>query len=79
MLKENSVIFHFRKLTKTWKKGKRPPSLDLKGFEKAELCVIRFLKQYLLITNPLRSEKATQLLIIYIKPHNSVSVDTVSH
>ena len=79
VLKENSVIFHFRKLTKTWKKGKSPPSLDLKGFEKAELCVIRFLKQYLLITNPLRSEKTTQLLIIYVKPHNSVSVDTVSH
>ena len=26
MFKENSVFFHFSKLTKTWKKGKRPSS-----------------------------------------------------
>ena len=31
----------------------------------------------MLITNPLRSEKTTQLLISYIRPHNPVSVDTV--
>ena len=76
--KENSVIFHFSKLTKTLKKGKNPPSFELKEFEKAELCVIRCLKQYLLITNPLRCAKTTQLPISYIRPHNPVSVDTVS-
>ena len=75
---ENSVIFHFSKLTKTWEKGKRLPSVELKGFENAQLCVIRCLKQYLLITNSFRSEKATQLLISYIRTHNPVSVDTVS-
>ena len=31
-----------------------------------------------MITNSFRSEKATQLLIIYIRTHNLVSVDTVS-
>ena len=46
--------------------------------EKSELCVIRCLKQYLLITDPLRSQKTAQLLISYIRPHNPVSVDTVS-
>ena len=51
---------------------------ELKDFEKAELCVIRCLKQYLLITNPLRCVKTTQLLTSYIRPHNSVPVDTVS-
>ena len=45
VFKENSVVFHFSKLTKTWRKGKSPPSFELKGFEKAELCVIRRLKQ----------------------------------
>ena len=39
--KENSVIFHFSKLIKTWKKGKSPPSFELRGFEKAKLCIIR--------------------------------------
>ena len=58
--------------------GKSRPSYELKGFEKAELCVIRCMKQYLLITNPLRSEKTTQLLISYTRLHNRVSVDTVS-
>ena len=47
-------------------------------FEKAELCVIRCLKQYLLITNPLRTEKTTQLSISYMRPHNLLSVDRVS-
>ena len=78
MFKENSGILHFSKLIKTWKKGKSPLSFELKEFEKAELCVIRCLKQYLLITNPLRCAKTTQLPISYIRPHNPVSVDTVS-
>ena len=78
MFKESSVIFHFSKLTKTWKKSESPQSFELKGFEKAELCVINCLKQYLLITNSLRSEKATQFLIIYLRPHSPVSVETVS-
>ena len=49
----------------------------LKGFGK-ELFVIKCLKQYLLITNLLRNEKTTQLLISYTNPHKLVSVDTVS-
>ena len=31
------------------------------------------------MTNPLRSEKTKQLLISYIRPHNPMSVNTVSH
>ena len=74
---EKSVIFYFGKLTETWYKRKSPPSFELKEFEQAELCVIRCcLKQYLLIKNPLRSGKTTQLLISHIAPHNAVSVDT---
>ena len=57
MFKENSVLFHFSKLAKTWEKGKSPPSFELKGFEKAVLCGSRCLKQYMLTKNPLRSEK----------------------
>ena len=75
VFKENSVIFHFSKLNKFLKKGISPL---LKGFEKAELCVIRCLKQYLLITNLLRSEKTIQLLVSYIALYNLVSVYTVS-
>ena len=78
MFKTNSVICYLSKVNKTWKKGKSLPSFELRGFEKAELCVIRCLKQYLLITYPLRREKITQLLIIVIRPHNPVSTDTVS-
>ena len=78
VFKENSVVFHFSKLTKTWRKGKSPSSFELKGFEKAELCVIRCLRQYLMITDPLRSEKTTQFLISYISLHNPVPVDIVS-
>ena len=70
VFKENSVIFQFSKLTKTWKKGIGPPSIEYKGFEKAGLCVIRCLKQYLLITS--------KLLISYIRPRNPVTLDTVS-
>ena len=29
MFKENSVIFHFTKLAKTWKKGESPPAFEL--------------------------------------------------
>ena len=75
MVKENSGILHFSKLIKTWEKGKSPPSFEIKEFEKAELYVIRCLKQYLLITNPLRCAKTTQLVTSYIRPHNPVSVD----
>ena len=78
LFKENSIVFHFSKLTKTWRKGKSPPSFELKGFEKAQVCVIRCMKQYLLITDPLKSENATQLLISYISLHNPVFVNTVS-
>ena len=77
VFKENSVIFHFSKLTKTCEKGKSPPPFELKGFEKAELYVIRYSKQYLLTTNTLRSQKTTELLISYIRPYSPVSVDTV--
>ena len=73
---EKPVIFYFGKLTETWYKGNSPPSFELKEFEQAELCVIRCLKQYLSITNPLRCGKTTQLLISHITPHNVVSVDT---
>ena len=73
VFKENAVTFNFSKLTKTWKKGKSPPSFELKKFKKVELCVIRCLKQYRLIKNPLISEKTIQLLISYIIPHNPVS------
>ena len=44
VFKENSVVFHFSNLTKTWRKSKSRPSFELKGFEKEELCVIRCLK-----------------------------------
>ena len=33
VFKENSVVFHFSKLTKTWRKGKSPPSFELKSLK----------------------------------------------
>ena len=86
VFKENLVVFHFCKLNKTWKKGnliklgKILHHLNQRGLKnQTELCVIRSLRQYLLITKPLRSEKTIQLLKSYIRPHNPVSVDLISH
>ena len=75
VFKENS---HFSKLEKTWKKGKSPPSFELEGFDKAELCIIKCMKYYLSISNACRKGETIKLILSYVGPHPPVAVDTVS-
>lgn len=78
VVKKNSVIFHFSKLTKSWKQGQKPPTFELSGFDQPDLCVLKCLERYLLISEGWRDEDTNQLLLSHIKPHRPVSIETVS-
>ena len=80
VFKNNSVIFHFSKLTKTWKKGQSPPTFELNSFTgEDKLCVIQCLKRYLVVSKQWRKNPGSdQLLLSHIKPHGPVTVSTVS-
>lgn len=74
-----SYIFQFSKVTKSWKKGKAPPSLEFYDFESNKsLCVVSALEAYLQRTAGWRSNNNHQLLLGTVKPHNEVAKSTIS-
>ena len=77
---EDAYIFFFRKLHKSWRKGKAPPKLYFYKYPKdQELCVVSALNEYLKRTETWRTNgDKFQLLLSYIKPHVEVHSSTVS-
>ena len=75
----NSYIFEFSKVTKSWRKGKAPPSLEFFSFESnTNLCVVSVLEAYLLRSAGWRSDNKHQLLLGTVNPHDEVAKSTIS-
>ena len=76
---QTSYIFYFSQLTKSWKKGKRPPKLEFYQFESDRtLCVVHVLDEYLNRSQKWRTGWKHQLLISQLRPHNEVAKSTIS-
>ena len=74
----DTYTLHYSDLLKQTRPGKSNPVATLKAYPAdRRLCVIYTLKEYLKRTECLR-ENNTRLFLSYVKPHNSVSRDTVS-
>ena len=75
---EEKYLFGFRVTTKTSRESKPRPEISYVCFpEDRQLCVVKTLDCYIEKTVSLRGQ-VSQLLISYIKPHDKVSVTTVS-
>ena len=75
----SSIKFYFSKITKSWKKGKAPPSLEIKGFPIDKgLCVVSCIEEYLIRSESWRTKGQCQLLLSHLKPHKEVQKSTIS-
>ena len=65
---EDANIFTFRKLNKSWRKGKAPPKFYFYKYPKdQELCVVSAFNEYLKRTEAWRTNgDKFQLLLIYV-------------
>jgi len=74
----NKVMFIVNDLLKTTKSGKECTKLEYLSFdEDPQICVVRYLSEYLERTKEMRHDHQ-KLLVSYQKPHRPVSKDTVS-
>jgi len=78
--KTESYIFSFDKLTKTWKKGQSPPTIEFMNFpENPKLCVVKTLDDYINLSKQWRLTKDhSQLLLSTLKPHKPVAKSTIA-
>ena len=76
---KSSYKFHVDKLVKQSGPGKPQPVLILPSYPvDKRLCVMTYLKEYLIRTEPVRSAEHTRLFLSYSKPHQPVSQSTIS-
>lgn len=76
----SSYKFYFTKVTKSWKKGQAPPTLELKQFAPNNMmCVVSCLDVYLERSKSWRSDNQTQLLLSHLRPHNEVKTSTIAN
>ena len=79
-ISDNQISFTYDKLHKSCRKGQEPTSIVFYGFhENKNLCVVSAIKEYLKRTEDWRKGgEPNQLFLSHIRPHNSVSSDTVA-
>ena len=74
-----SYTFQFTKVSKSWKKGKPPPSFKFFQLESnRKLCVVSAIDIYLKRSLQWRAGSKHQLLLSTIQPHNEVAKSTIS-
>ena len=72
--------FYFSKVTKTWRKGRAPPRLELKQFSQDEsLCVVSTLDSFRQRTESWGKGGQTQLLLSHLLPHREVRSSTLAN
>ena len=75
----SSCRFHCSKLTKSWKKGKTPPCLELRAYpQDRDSCVTTCLEEYLKRFNSWREKGQSQLLLSHLKPHKEIQKTTLA-
>lgn len=76
-IEKDEVVFELDKLLKSNRMGDRLSTVTFISFsQEKKLCVVRTLKEYISRTTPLRVSE--QLLVSFIKPHGSISRDTLA-
>ena len=76
----NSYKCYFAKVTKSWKKGRAPPCLELFEYpEDSALCVVTCIDEYLKRSTPWRDNGQTQLLLSHLRPHKEVKRSTIAN
>ena len=75
-----SYKFYFRKLHKSWRWGKTPPTTSYQAYtQDPNLCVVKTLDKYISCTEAWRSgEEGSQLLLSFVNPHKPVVSSTIS-
>ena len=77
-LSDTSCVFNLTSHTKTSKPGKPASVITIQAFQQdCRICPIKTLKEYLKRTHTIRGDEH-QLFISFVKPHKSVSRDTIS-
>jgi len=73
----NHINFFFSKITKSWKKGRTPPTLELKKFSQdSSVCVVNCLDEYLRRSGSWRVK--VQLLLSHLCHHDKVKPSTIA-
>ena len=74
-----SYKFHFSNLTKSWKKRKAPPCLELRAYRHdRDSCVTTCLEEYLESSNSWCEKGHSQLLLSHLKPHKEIKKSTLA-
>ena len=74
-----SYKFCFRKLHKSWRRGKAPPTISYQAYtQDPNLCVVKTLDEYISCTEGWRSGECSQLLLSFVNPHKPVVSSTIS-
>ena len=77
-LGDTSCVFNLTSHTKTSKPGQPTSTITIQEFKQdCRICPIKTLREYLKRTDTIRSDEQ-QLFISFVKPHKSVSRDTIS-
>ena len=77
-LSDTSCVFNLTSHTKTCKPGQPASAITIQEFKQdCRLCPVKTLKEYLKRTDTIRGDEQ-QLFINFVKPHKSVSRDTIS-
>ena len=74
-----SYKFYFSKITKSWRKGKAPPCLEIKHYPPdRDLCVVSCIDNYLSRSQSWRDKGQTHFLLSHLRPHKEVQKSTIS-
>ena len=75
----NSFKFFFKKVTKSWRKGKPPPCWEFHEYSDNEkLCVVVCIAEYLGWSASWHTQGQNQLLLGHIKPYKEVQSSTIA-
>ena len=77
---EDKYVFKFHKLTKSWRKGRPPLSVEFCAYQQnPKLCVVQAIKSYLQVTQAWRNKNGQkQLLLSTLAPHQEVKKSTAA-
>ena len=76
----SSFKFVFTKATKSWRKGKPPPCLEIREYsDDEELCVVACINEYLERSAPWRTQGQDQLLLSHMRPYNEAQSSTIAN
>ena len=75
---DHKVIFQVKALVKQSKPGRHVDDMEFRAYTpNPKLCVVACIKEYIKRTSTIRGQE-TQLLLSWMKPHSSISQDTLS-